>query len=48
MLRADLEIIQDWIRPDSHILDLGCGDGTLLALPAGAPRRHWLWPGNQQ
>ncbi|MFW5824461.1 MAG: methionine biosynthesis protein MetW [Marinobacter sp.] len=29
-MRADLEIIQQWIRPGSHILDLGCGDGTLL------------------
>lgn len=30
-LRADLQIIQQWIRPDSHILDLGCGDGELLS-----------------
>jgi methionine biosynthesis protein MetW len=30
-LRPDLAIIADWIRPDSHVLDLGCGDGTLLA-----------------
>jgi len=30
-LRRDLEIIADWIRPQSHVLDLGCGDGTLLA-----------------
>ncbi len=30
-MRADLEIISDWIRPRSRILDLGCGDGTLLA-----------------
>ena len=30
-LRRDLEIIADWIRPGSHVLDLGCGDGTLLA-----------------
>jgi len=29
-MRADLEIIQNWIQPDSHVLDLGCGDGTLL------------------
>lgn|SRR5690554_928261 len=29
-MRADLEIIQQWIRPGSHVLDLGCGDGTLL------------------
>lgn len=30
-MRADLEIISEWIRPRSHVLDLGCGDGTLLA-----------------
>ena len=30
-LRADLQIIADWIKPDSKVLDLGCGDGTLLA-----------------
>lgn len=30
-LRADLQIIEQWIRPDSHILDLGCGDGELLS-----------------
>lgn len=29
-LRPDLEIICDWIKPNSHILDLGCGDGALL------------------
>ena len=30
-LRADLAIIADWIKPDSKVLDLGCGDGVLLA-----------------
>lgn len=30
-MRADLEIIQQWIPENSHILDLGCGDGELLA-----------------
>ena len=29
-MRADLDIIQQWIKPGSHVLDLGCGDGTLL------------------
>jgi len=29
-LRPDLEIISRWIRPGSRVLDLGCGDGTLL------------------
>ena len=29
-MRADLAIIAEWIKPRSSILDLGCGDGTLL------------------
>lgn len=30
-MRADLEIIQEWIPPNSRVLDLGCGHGDLLA-----------------
>ena len=30
-LRPDLALISEWIRPGSRILDLGCGDGALLA-----------------
>ncbi len=30
-LRADLAIIAEWIKADTKVLDLGCGDGTLLA-----------------
>src|SRR5690606_37834578 len=29
-MRADLDIIQEWVRPGARVLDLGCGDGTLL------------------
>lgn len=29
-MRADLEIIHDWVKTGSHVLDLGCGDGTLM------------------
>lgn len=29
-LRQDLKIIEQWIKPNSQILDLGCGDGELL------------------
>lgn len=29
-LRTDLQIINSWIPESSHVLDLGCGDGTLL------------------
>ncbi len=31
VLRADLLKIAEWVRPESRVLDLGCGDGTLLA-----------------
>jgi methionine biosynthesis protein MetW len=29
-MRPDLEIISEWIQPGTTVLDLGCGDGTLL------------------
>ena len=29
-LRTDLDAIHDWIATGSRVLDLGCGDGTLL------------------
>ncbi len=28
--RADYAAIAEWVRPRSRVLDLGCGDGTLL------------------
>lgn len=30
MMRPDLDIIQHWIALGSRVLDLGCGDGSLL------------------
>lgn len=30
-LRTDLAFISDWIMPGTRVLDLGCGDGRLLA-----------------
>lgn len=30
-MRADLKLIEPWVRSGTHVLDLGCGDGTLLA-----------------
>ena len=30
-MRPDQEIIQRWIEPDSRVIYLGCGDGSLLA-----------------
>jgi methionine biosynthesis protein MetW len=30
-MRQDLDTIQSWIKPQSSLLDLGCGDGTLLS-----------------
>ncbi len=31
-MRIDLDVILSYITENSHVLDLGCGDGTLLAL----------------
>ena len=28
--RPDLAIVADWIKPESRVLDLGCGDGSLM------------------
>ncbi len=30
-MRTDLNVVKSWIQPNSYILDLGCGDGALLA-----------------
>jgi methionine biosynthesis protein MetW len=30
-LRSDLSIIQQWVKPNSQVLDLGCGHGELLS-----------------
>jgi len=30
MQRPDFAAIAEWVRPESRVLDLGCGDGTLL------------------
>ena len=30
-LRPDLQLIADWVAPASRVLDLGCGEGELLA-----------------
>lgn len=39
-LRADLALIADWIAPGTRVLDLGCGDGALLAHLRDARRCH--------
>ncbi len=31
LIRPDLAIIAEWVPPQSRVLDLGCGDGTLMA-----------------
>ncbi|MFM8462178.1 MAG: methionine biosynthesis protein MetW, partial [Polynucleobacter victoriensis] len=30
MMRSDFAAIAKWIKPGSQVLDVGCGDGTLL------------------
>lgn len=29
-MRLDYSIVADWVKPESQVLDLGCGDGELL------------------
>jgi methionine biosynthesis protein MetW len=36
--RPDLAVIADWVAPGARVLDLGCGDGTLL---------KYLWQARQ-
>ncbi len=28
--RADFDLIASWVQPGERVLDLGCGDGSLL------------------
>ena len=30
MIRVDLQLIADMVVPGSRVLDVGCGDGSLL------------------
>ena len=30
-MRMDHQLAERWIAPHSHVLDLGCGNGELLA-----------------
>jgi len=39
-LRSDLQQIANWIAPRSAVLDLGCGDGALLAHVRSAKGCH--------
>ena len=41
-MRPDLAIIQKWIEPGSRVLDLGCGDGTLLSYLQNEKQIHGI------
>ena len=32
LARADFQVIASWVEPGERVLDLGCGDGTLLEM----------------
>ena len=29
-MRVEFDVVKQWIQKDSRVLDLGCGDGSLL------------------
>ena len=39
-MRTDLELIYDWVPHGARILDLACGDGTLLGVARESAREH--------
>jgi len=39
--RSDFQAIAAWVRPDSTVLDLGCGDGLLLKYLKLRARYGW-------
>ncbi len=40
MMRSDFSAIAEWIQPGSQVLDVGCGDGTLLNYLRDAKQAH--------
>jgi methionine biosynthesis protein MetW len=40
MMRSDFSAIAQWIAPQSQVLDVGCGDGSLLEYLKTAKRAH--------
>jgi methionine biosynthesis protein MetW len=40
MMRSDFSAIAEWIQPGSQVLDVGCGDGTLLNYLKDAKQAH--------
>lgn len=39
-MRLDQKIIEQWVKPNARVLDLGCGDGSLLAHLAKTKNTH--------
>ena len=40
MMRSDFAAIAKWIKPGSQVLDVGCGDGTLLSYLKDSKSAH--------
>lgn len=45
-MRIDQQLAEKWIKPGSSVLDLGCGDGELLAHMSKKTPNSCLWARN--
>ncbi len=45
-MRIDHQLAEKWIKPDSSVLDLGCGDGEFTGPYEQKAQYSRIWTGN--